>query len=87
MHANVFERPVVPDAVRLSLARKSPPDTLLFASVAALVGIGLMMIFSASSATAFAAYHDTAYYLKRQLMWLVVGLIAAFVAYRCVYRR
>ena len=40
MHANVFERPVVPDAVRLSLARKSPPDTLLFASVAALVGIG-----------------------------------------------
>ncbi|HTA38016.1 MAG TPA: hypothetical protein VK760_03010, partial [Candidatus Acidoferrales bacterium] len=52
----------------------APPDTILFASVAALVAIGLVMVFSASSATAYADYSDVAYYVKRQFIWLVVGL-------------
>jgi cell division protein FtsW len=60
----------------------TPPDTVLFAIVGMLVGIGLVMVFSASSATAYAEHGDIAYYLKRQLMWLVAGLIAAFFAYR-----
>jgi cell division protein FtsW len=38
-----------------------------------LVAIGLVMVFSASSATAYATYHDTAYFLKRQLVWLAIG--------------
>lgn len=59
-----------------------PPDAVLFALVAALVGIGLVMIFSASSATAYAEHGDIAYYLKRQLMWLAAGLIAAYLVYR-----
>jgi cell division protein FtsW len=63
------------------------PDTLLFASVAALVGIGLVMIFSASSAVAYADHHDIAYYLKRQLLWLVAGLACAYVAYRMDYEK
>jgi len=65
----------------------APPDALLFAVVAALIGVGLVMIFSASSATAYADFHDSAYYLKRQSIWLVVGLGAAFAAYRCDYRK
>ena len=65
----------------------APPDALLFAVVAALIGIGLVMIFSASSATAYADFHDSAHYLKRQSIWLVVGLGAAFAAYRCDYRK
>jgi cell division protein FtsW len=60
----------------------APPDTVLFAAVAALVGIGLVMVFSASSATAYADHGDIAYYLKRQLVWLAVGLIAAYGVYR-----
>jgi cell division protein FtsW len=65
----------------------APPDTILFASVAALVAIGLVMVFSASSATAYADYGDVAYYVKRQFIWLVVGLIAAFFAYRVDYQK
>jgi cell division protein FtsW len=65
----------------------APPDTILFASVAALVAIGLVMVFSASSATAYADYGDVAYYVKRQFIWLVVGLIAAFAAYRIDYQK
>ncbi len=59
-----------------------PPDVVLFAVVATLVGIGLVMVFSASSATAYAEHGDIAYYVKRQLIWLLVGLIAAFVVYK-----
>ncbi|HET6274801.1 MAG TPA: putative lipid II flippase FtsW [Candidatus Cybelea sp.] len=66
---------------------RMPLDTVLFAAVAALIAIGLVMVFSASSATAYAQHGDIAYYLKRQLVWLVVGLAAAYVCYRIDYRR
>ncbi len=64
-----------------------PPDTLLFFSVASLVAIGLVMIFSASSAVALVEHHDVAYYAKRQIVWLIVGLVIAYGAYRLDYRQ
>jgi cell division protein FtsW len=79
----VGRRPVPAHTAR----RLAAPDSVLFAAVAALVAIGLIMIYSASSATAYASYHDTAYYLKRQLMWLVVALVGAYFAYRIDYRK
>jgi cell division protein FtsW len=66
---------------------KAPLDTVLFTSVAALIGIGLVMVFSASSATAYAEHGDIAYYLKRQLIWLGVGLVGAYALYRLPYQR
>jgi cell division protein FtsW len=45
------------------------------------------MVFSASSATAYAQHGDIAYYLKRQLLWLGIGLAAAYACYRMDYRR
>jgi cell division protein FtsW len=78
-------RPRVPLPLRTT--RLAPPDIVLFGVVAALVAIGLVMIYSASSATAYATYRDTAHYLKRQLLWLVVALAAAFLAYRIDYRK
>jgi cell division protein FtsW len=65
----------------------APPDMVLFAAVAGLVALGLVMIYSASSATAYASYRDTGYYVKRQFVWLAVGLVAAFIAYRLDYRK
>jgi cell division protein FtsW len=65
----------------------APPDTLLFFAVASLVGIGLVMIFSASNATAYLEHHDVAYYAKRQFIWLGVGLAIAYGAYRLDYHR
>ncbi|MGC1381198.1 MAG: putative lipid II flippase FtsW [Candidatus Baltobacteraceae bacterium] len=63
----------------------APLDTVLFTCVAALIGIGLVMVFSASSATAYAEHGDIAYYLKRQLVWLAVGLAGAYALYRLEY--
>lgn len=65
----------------------APLDVWLFTCVAALVAIGLVMVFSASSATAYAEHGDIAYYLKRQLIWLAVGLAGAYVCYRIDYQR
>lgn len=64
---------------------QAPPDTWLFAAVAILVGIGVVMIYSASSVTAYAEHLDPAYYAKRQLLWLVVGGTLAYGAYRIDY--
>jgi cell division protein FtsW len=65
---------------------RAAPDTTLVAAIGALVAIGLVMIFSASSAFAVALHHDAAYFLKRQAAWLVVASIAAYAAYRVDYR-
>lgn len=62
------------------------PDTWLIGIAAVLVALGLIMVFSASSATAYALHHDALYFLKRQALWLAVGLPAAALAYRCDYR-
>ena len=74
-------------AATLRKPARAPLDTVLFTSVAALIGIGLVMVFSASSAIAYAQHGDIAYYLKRQLVWLVVGLAGAYACYRIDYRR
>jgi cell division protein FtsW len=70
-----------------SRASLAPPDPWIFATVAGLVAIGLVMVFSASSATAYATYHDTAYFLKRQLVWLAIGGAFAYLAYRIDYTK
>ena len=65
----------------------APPDAILFISVACLVAIGMVMVFSASSTTAYAVHHDVAYFFKRQLMWLGVGSLAAWGAFRIDYTK
>jgi cell division protein FtsW len=67
-------------------ASKAPPDAILVAAIALLVALGVTMVFSASSAYAVALHHDAAFFLKRQLAWLVVALGAALLAYRVDYR-
>ena len=75
-----------PQPLRLR-AGPAPPDPWIFATVAGLIAIGLVMVFSASSATAYATYHDTAYFLKRQLIWLAIGGGLAYAAYRIDYTK
>ncbi len=70
---------------RAKASTAAPPDTWLFAAVGILVGIGLVMIYSASNVTAYAQHLDGAYYVKRQFLWLIVGGAAAYGAYRMDY--
>lgn len=56
--------------------RKKSPDILLFAATVLLLSIGIVMVYSASQVTAFERMDDTFYYLKRQLVWALIGLAA-----------
>ena len=62
------------------------PRIVLLATVAILVGFGVLMVYSASSVTALNATGDAAYYLKRQLGFVAVGTVVAVILARTDYR-
>lgn len=69
------------------LAASRVGDPLLLLSALALAGIGLLMVYSASSALAAKRYLDEAYFFKAQLMHAAVGLTLMIVLASIDYRR
>lgn len=51
-----------------------------------LLAYGLIMVFSASSASAHYLYGDAFYFIKRQFLWALVGLVAMFFTSRLNYK-
>lgn len=62
-------------------------DPLLLVAVLALVGFGLVMVFSASAITAQDKLGDSFYFLKRQAAAAGLGLVAMAVSMKLGYRR
>ncbi|MDH5195166.1 MAG: putative lipid II flippase FtsW [Nitrospira sp.] len=60
-------------------------DQVLLCVTVMLTLVGLVMVFSASAVLAGNRYHDSWYYLKRQCVWLVVGLSLLHVLSRMDY--
>ncbi len=60
-------------------------DIPLLVVVLTLVGIGLIMVLSASSIQALSRYGDTYFLLKRQMMWAALGFFSMFVLSRIDY--
>ncbi|MCL6553055.1 MAG: putative lipid II flippase FtsW [Firmicutes bacterium] len=60
-------------------------DVALFACVLALVAVGLVMVYSASSIVALERVQDSAYFFKRQAIWAALGLVALGVAWHVHY--
>ncbi|MGE5586840.1 MAG: stage V sporulation protein E [Clostridia bacterium] len=65
---------------------KHSPDVMIFLVTLALLSLGVVMVFSASSVSAYEIFRDTYYFIKRQLAWAVVGLAAMCVAMEIDYR-
>ncbi|MBQ9993032.1 MAG: putative lipid II flippase FtsW [Firmicutes bacterium] len=62
---------------------KHPADWWLFFCVCVLSGIGIIMVFSSSIYFAqFAPYNDSFYFVKRQLINLLLGFGAMYVLFR-----
>ena len=57
-------------------------DSFLVFTVLILVAFGLIMVFSASYADAANRYGDSYYYIKRQSVMVVIGLIGMVIASR-----
>jgi cell division protein FtsW len=60
-------------------------DYLLLFAVLGLLAIGTVVVFSASAATAYTTLGTPYYYLERQIIWAVLGLIVLLVAARFDY--
>lgn len=60
-------------------------DYLLLLAVLGLLAIGTVVVFSASATIAYQTLHTPYYYLERQIMWAVLGLIVLAVAARYSY--
>lgn len=54
--------------------------------VFALLAYGLIMVFSASSATAHYQYGDAYYFIKRQFIWALIGIGIMFLVSRIPYK-
>lgn len=60
-------------------------DYSLLFIVLFLLGFGLVMIYSASSYEAFQSYGDTTYYMKKQLIAIVIGMVLMIVVANIPY--
>ena len=69
------------------MAKKLSSDLTLFAVTAALLGFGLVMVWSASSALAQERHGSPHYFLAKQAGWAVLGLAGLVYALRTDYRR
>ncbi len=68
------------------MAQTVKNDTILFRTILVLVGAGLLVLVSASSAVASVRYGSSWYFVARQLGWAVVAILAMMVLKRKDYR-
>ena len=61
------------------------PDYVLFSAVLGLLGIGIVMVYSSSAVSAQVNFDDSYYFLKRQLLWVALGLVILFVTMNIDY--
>jgi len=54
---------------------RSAPDSIMLIATVGLLAIGVVMVYSASAVMSFREFGDQYYYLKRQLLFAVLGLI------------
>jgi cell division protein FtsW len=69
------------------MPRKLAPDRWLFGVVVALVSLGVVMVYSASAIIAADRFNDPFVFLRKQLVWVLLGFAALWGAMRLDYRR
>src|SRR5690349_2134721 len=68
------------------MARKLKCDSILFVATLLLVGLGVVMVYSASVVLAQERYHQPYLFLEKQLMWASLGVAALYLVMRLDYR-
>lgn len=63
------------------------PDLLLMATSLALLVLGIGMVYSASFVVAQSEFGDDTYFLSKQAMWAVIGVVGMIVAAAIDYHR
>lgn len=78
---------LLPSGNKDKKTEKNSVDYSLVVIILALLAFGLVMVFSASSASAHYIQGDATYFFKRQLLWAVLGLISMFVVSKIPYKK
>ncbi len=64
------------------MRREFHMDPVLLASILLLMGLGLVMVYSTSSIYSLRKFNDALYFLKRQALFMVIGLILFYIVAR-----
>ena len=72
------------DRTRKKSVKRYFDYSLLFVTIF-IAGFGLIMIYSTSSYTAQMKFGNAQYYFKKQLMFMLLGFVAMYIAYRIDY--
>jgi cell division protein FtsW len=70
----------------VDIRRSKELDLSLFVVILTLTGIGIAMSYSASAVYALKTFGDSYYFLKKQILWFVVGFICMLVFKDIDYR-
>lgn len=65
---------------------QKPFDVYLFFTALILVLIGVIMVFTSSAIMGEEKYHDTYYFLKKELVFFVMGIVGLFVTKTLSYK-
>lgn len=65
--------------------RPKSPDFVLFFAVIALLIFGVVMVYSSSAVSAYVNFNDSYYFLKRQIIWVTLGVIAMLLTLNVDY--
>ena len=71
----------------LKSSPNGPVDSVLAAAVIALIGFGVVMVYSASAIEATVRHHDAQFFLKRQAVYAVIALVVMWLVSRLDYRK
>ncbi|MEY4480612.1 MAG: hypothetical protein RLZZ267_1290 [Bacillota bacterium] len=69
----------------MSRTIRNGPDWIMLLTIVALLALGIVMVYSASAVSAFHDFGDKYYYVKRQAIFAILGLIAMIVTMRTDY--
>jgi cell division protein FtsW len=69
------------------LALKLSPDRTLFVATIAIVGFGIVMLYSASSVVAEESHRSSYFFVVKQGMWAAIGVLIMLALTRLDYRR
>jgi len=71
----------------LTASQEKHSDSLMGITVAVLVLVGIVMVFSSSAVYALEKYNDSYYFLKRQAVWCLLGTGVLLVVKKMDYRK
>ena len=56
--------------------RRHRPDVVLLGTILALLGIGFVMVYSSSAVRGYILFDDPYHFLKMEVLWIILGLVA-----------